>query len=144
MSEEEISLSELILNNYALYFVVIVLSALVLVDGEINWIITSVTIVFLHIWIYGFDYALTSILPKINFEQVPIEIVGILPLFYFLPKACVILFTLSYLIIRVLGFGKYISDAINFIIFKDGAPNDLNNFCIPVMFATIMLNGIKY
>ena len=141
MSEEENSHSELILNNYALYFVVILISALVVVGGEgCFWLVTTTSLIFLHLWVN----LICRILPN---SQIGVlgEIIGILWLLLLkiLPQSSIILFAASYLIIRLLGYGHYIMNAFDFVVYNKGAVQDINDCCIPVMFVTVSLYYLK-
>jgi hypothetical protein len=141
MSEISISLSELILNNYTLYFAVIWISTLVVVGGEsFFWLVTTTSIIFLHLWVN----LIGRILPDNKFGALG-EIIGILWLLNFriLPPSSIILFAVSYLIIRLLGYGRYIINAFDFIVYKTGAPEDTNDLCVPVMFVTVVLYYLK-
>jgi len=143
MSEEEISvsLSELILNNYTLYAAVIWISTLVVVGGEsFFWVITTFSLVFLHLWVN----LIGRILPDTQIGALG-EISGILCLLILriLPQSSIILFAVSYLIIRILGYGRYIINAFDFVVYKIGSPEDINDCCIPVMFVTVILYYLK-
>lgn len=142
MSEEEISLSELILNNYTLYAAVIWISTLVLVGGEsFYWVVATTSIVFLHLWVN----LIGRILPDNQIGALG-EIIGILSLLIIqiLPQSSIILFAVSYLIIRLLGYGRYIINAFDFVVYKEGVPEDINDLCVPVMFITVILYYLQY
>jgi hypothetical protein len=133
MSDEEISHSELILNNYALYAAIIWISTLVLVGNDsTNWIIVTAGIIFLHAWVYLLEHNLTQI-----------SVIMWLTLFVILPKSSILLFSLVYLIINISGYGRYIMNAVDFIFYKKDTVQDINDLCIPVMFVTVILYYLK-
>lgn len=141
MSEEEISLSELILNNYTLYAAVIWISTLVVVGGEsFYWLVATTSIVFLHLWVN----LIGRILPDTEIGALG-EFVGILLVLILriLPQSSIILFAVSYLIIRLLGYGRYMMNLFDFVVYKKGDAEDINDLCIPVMFVTVILYYLK-
>ena len=141
MSEEEITHTELILNNYTLYAAVIWISSLVVVGGEgFFWVITSTSLIFLHLW----TNLIGRILPDTQFGLLG-EFIGILwfLLLKILPPSSIILFAASYLIIRILGYGRYIVNLFDFVVYNKGAPEDINDLCIPIMFVTVILYYLK-
>lgn len=141
MGDEEISISELILNNYTLYFAVIWISTLVLVGGEsYYWVVATASMVFLHLWVN----LIGRILPDTQLGVFG-EIIGIfwILLLKILPQSSIILFAVSYLIIRLFGYGRYIINAFDFVVYKIGVPEDINDLCVPVMFVTVLLYYLK-
>jgi len=141
MGEEEISLCELILNNYTLYLAIFWISTLVVVGGEsYYWVVATASIVFLHLWVN----LIGRILPSNQIGTLG-EFGGILCLLMLriLPPSSIILFAVSYLIIRLLGYGNYIINLFDFILYKKGGVEDINDYCIPVMFVTVILYYLK-
>ena len=135
--ENSVSVSELILNNYTLYFAVIWISTLVVVGGEsFYWVIATCSLVFLHLWVN----LIGRILPDNQIGALG-EFCGILCLLIFqiLPQSSIILFAVSYLIIRILGYGRYIINLFDFIVYNKGKAQDINDLCVPVMFVTVLL-----
>jgi hypothetical protein len=138
---EKISSSELILNNYTLYALVIWLSSLVLDNGEKLWIVTTASVLFIHLWLYFIGRFLPD-----NKIGILCEFIGIISLLIFkiLPNSSIILLAVSYLIIRLLGYSRYVLNLFDYIVYKKGVPEDINDFCIPVMFVTVLLYYLSY
>jgi hypothetical protein len=139
--ENSVSISELILNNYTLYFAVIWISTLVVVGvNRCFWLVTTCSLVFLHLWVN----LIGRILPDNQIGALG-EICGILCLLVLqiLPQSSIILFAVSYLIIRLLGYGRYIVNLFDFVVYKKRDPQDINDLCVPVMFVTVVLYYLK-